>query len=118
MPAMASRKMGSRTMHKTQAFKTCDGRLFDNEAEAARHEATIKIQKWAERRKISTAPSITWEEVSKVMIDDADELAYLFITLARALPRNGGPALLDDILPMNNGKETMWLYKQAESARA
>jgi hypothetical protein len=118
MPVMASRKMGSRTMHKTQAFKTCDGRLFDNEAEAARHEATIKIQKWAERRKISTAPSITWEEVSKVMIDDADELAYLFITLARALPRNGGPALLDDILPMNNGKETMWLYKQAESARA
>lgn len=118
MPAVASRKMGSRTMHKTQAFKTCDGMLFDNEAEAARHEATIKIQKWAERRKIATAASITWDEVAKVMIDDADELAYLFISLARALPRNGGPALLDDVLPVNQGKETMWLYKEAEPARA
>jgi len=115
---MASRKMGSRTMHKTQAFKTCDGMLFDNEAEAARHEATIKIQKWAERRKISTAAAISWEDVAKVMIDDADELAYLFISLARALPRNGGPAMLDDVLPMNEGRETMWLYKEAEPARA
>ena len=52
------------------------------------------------------------------MIDDADELAYLFISLARALPRNGGPALLDDVLSINQGKESMWLYKQAESARA
>jgi len=118
MPAEASRRMGSRTMHKTQAFKTCDGQLFDNEAEAARHEATIKIQKWAERRKISTTAAITWEQVAKVMIDDADELAYLFISLARALPRNGGPALLDDVLSINQGKESMWLYKQAESARA
>jgi hypothetical protein len=105
-------------MHKTQAFKTCDGRLFDNEADAARHEATIKIEKWAERRKISTDGAITWDQVAKVMIDDADELAYLFISLARALPRNGGPALVDDVLPMNEGKETMWLYNQAEPARA
>lgn len=105
-------------MHKTQAFKTCDGQLFDNEAAAARHEATIKIQKWAERRRISTKGSITWDEVAKVMIDDADELAYLFISLARALPRNGGPAMLDEVLPINGGSETMWLFKQPEAARA
>jgi hypothetical protein len=105
-------------MHKTQAFKTCDGQLFDNEAEAARHEATIKIEKWAERRKISTSGSITWDEVAKVMIEDADELAYLFISLARALPRNGGPALIDEVLPMEDVKSAAWLYKQAEPARA
>jgi len=105
-------------MHKTQAFKTCDGQLFDCEAEAARHEATIKIEKWAERRKISTKGSITWEEVAKIMIDDADELAFLFISLARALPRTGGPVFLDDVVPLNDGKEPTWLYKQAESARA
>lgn len=105
-------------MHKTQAFKTCDGRLFDNEADAARHEATIKIEKWAERRKISTDGAITWEEVAKVMIDDADELAYLFISLARSLPRTGGPALPDDVVPVNGGEETMWLYRQSDPAQA
>jgi hypothetical protein len=105
-------------MHKTQAFKTCDGRLFDNEADAARHEATIKIEKWAERRKISTNGAITWEQVAKVMIDDADELAYLFISLARSLPRTGGPALPDEVLAVNEGSETMWLYKEAAAANA
>ena len=105
-------------MHKTQAFKTCDGQLFDNEAEAARHEATIKIEKWAERRALSTNKAITWNEVSKVMIEDADELAYLFISLARALPRTGGPALLDDVMPMDEVKNAAWLYKQAEPAQA
>ena len=50
-------------MHKTQAYKTCDGKLFDNEAEAARHEATIKIRNWAERRKINTNGQITWDAV-------------------------------------------------------
>lgn len=105
-------------MHKTQAFKTCDGQLFDNEAEAARHEATIKIEKWAERRALSTNKSITWDEVSKVMIEDADELAYLFISLARALPRTGGPALLDEVVPMDEVKNAAWLYKQASPAQA
>lgn len=105
-------------MHKTQAFKTCDGQLFDNEAEAARHEATIKIEEWAERRALSTNKSITWNEVSKVMIEDADELAYLFISLARALPRTGGPALLDEVMPMDEVKNASWLYKQAEPAQA
>ena len=105
-------------MHKTQAFKTCDGKLFDNEAEAARHEATIKIQKWAERRKIGMHGGITWDEVAKIMIDDADELAYLFISLARALPRTGGPAFLEGIVPMGDGKEHAWLYKQGEMSAA
>ena len=111
-------RMGSRLMHKTQAFKTCDGQLFDNEAEAARHEATIKIENWADRRKISNNGSITWDEVAKVMIEDADELAYLFISLARALPRSGGHVMMDDVLPMGNVKPAAWLYKQAEPARA
>jgi len=105
-------------MHKTQAFKTCDGMLFDNEAEAARHEATIKIENWAERRKISTNGSITWDEVAKVMIEDADELAYLFISLARALPRTGGPAFLEEVMPMEGAKDPAWVYKNAEPARA
>lgn len=105
-------------MHKTQAFKTCDGRLFDNEADAARHEATIRIEKWAERRQISTTGKITWEEVAKVMIEDADELAYLFISLARALPRTGGPTLPDDVVAVNGGKESMWLYNQPDPAQA
>jgi hypothetical protein len=104
-------------MHKTQAFKTCDGQLFDNEAEAARHEATIKIRNWADRRHIGTNGSITWDSVAKAMIEDADELAYLFISLARSLPRNGGPAFVDEIVPMNGGNGTMWLYKNADAIR-
>ena len=104
-------------MHKTQAYKTCDGKLFDNEAEAARHEATIKIRNWAERRKINTNGQITWDAVAKAMIEDADELAYLFISLARSLPRNGGPAYNDEIVPMNGNGTSVWLYKNGEEVR-
>lgn len=104
-------------MHKTQAYKTCDGQLFDNEAEAARHEATIKIRDWANRRNISPTGAITWEAVAKAMIEDADELAYLFLSLARSLPRNSGPAYIDEIVPMNGGQGAVWLYKNADAAR-
>ncbi len=104
-------------MHKTQAYKTCDGKLFDNEAEAARHEATIKIRNWAERRKINPTGAVTWESVAKAMIEDADELAYLFISLARSLPRNGGPAYIDEIVPMNGNSSSVWLYKAADAVR-
>ena len=104
-------------MHKTQAYKTCDGKLFDSEAEAARHEATIKIREWADRREISPTGPITWDTVAKAMIEDADELAYLFISLARSLPRNGGPAFFDEIMPLNGGEGPVWLYKNADSVR-
>ena len=104
-------------MHKTQAYKTCDGRLFDNEAEAARHEATIKIEQWAEGRKISTNGKITWEEVAKAMIEDADELAYLFISLARALPRNGGPSFPEGVLPID-GDGATWAFEEDEKLAA
>ena len=104
-------------MHKTHAYKTCDGQLFDNEAEAARHEAAIKIRDWAKRRNISQNGGTTWDSIAKAMIEDADELAYLFISLARSLPRNGGPAYINEIVPMNGGENTMWLYKNASEAR-
>jgi hypothetical protein len=51
------------------------------------------------------------------MIEDADELAYLFISLARSLPRNGGPAFFDEIMPLNGGEGPVWLYKNADSVR-
>ena len=104
-------------MHKTHAYKTCDGQLFDNEAEAARHEAAIKIRDWAKRRNISQNGGTTWDSIAKAMIEDADELAYLFISLARSLPRNGGPAYINEIVPMNGGESTMWLYKNTSEAR-
>ena len=104
-------------MHKTHAYKTCDGQLFDNEAEAARHEAAIKIRDWAKRRNISQNGGTTWNSIAKAMIEDADELAYLFISLARSLPRNGGPAYINEVVPMNGGESTMWLYKNTSEAR-
>ena len=104
-------------MHKTHAYKTCDGQLFDNEAEAARHEAAIKIRDWAKRRNISQNGGTTWDSIAKAMIEDADELAYLFISLARSLPRNGGPSYINEVVPMNGGESTMWLYKNTSEAR-
>ena len=63
-------------------------RLRVDECDAARHEATVKIHEWAERRKISASDTITWDTVADAMLEDADELAYLFIGLAQSLPKN------------------------------
>jgi len=102
-PDLSGRWMGSRQMHNTKAYKTCDGRLFDDEAEAACHEATIKIRDWAKRHNISSRDTITWNLVASAMLEDASELAYLFRNLARALPRKGGPADIgDEIVSIHN----------------
>ena len=98
-------------MHRMQAFKTCDGKLFDSEAEAARHEATIKIHEWAARREIGADGSLAWDKVAEAMIEDAAELAYLFISLARALPKNGGPADMGGVIPLHGEEGTLWLPK-------
>lgn len=98
-------------MHRMQAYKTCDGKLFDSEVEAARHEATIKIHDWAKGRKIGEDGAITWETVADTMIEDAGELAYLFISLARALPSTGGPAEFD-VLPFQSDQADWMLRKE------
>ena len=87
-------------MHNTKAYKTCDGRLFDNEADAASHEAAIKIRDWAKRRNICSIDAISWNLIANAMIEDAAELALLFTSLARSLPCSGGPANIDVIVPM------------------
>ena len=61
-------------MHNTKAYKTCDGRLFDNEADAASYEAAIKIRDWAKRRNICSIDAISWNLIANAMIEDAAEL--------------------------------------------
>lgn len=98
-------------MHRMQAFKTRDGKLFDSEAEAARHEANIKMREWAARRKIGADGSVAWDKVAEAMIEDAAELAYLFISLARALPKNDGPVDMGGVIPLRGEEGTLWPSK-------
>ena len=87
-------------MHRIKVFKTSDGRLFENEAEAAKHEATIKIHDWAMRHKISAMNSMTWDQVAKAMIEDAPELAYALSTVSQSLPSYHRPAKVNEISPV------------------
>jgi len=82
-------------MHKTRAFKTCDGKLFDDEAEAAMHEAKLKIGQWAERRGIDGDGMVPCDAVAKAMIDDAEMLAHLFVSLVRSLPITSELSFID-----------------------
>lgn len=95
-------------MHRTQAFKTCDGRLFDDEAEAALHEAKLKIGKWAERKGIADDGMVSCETVAKAMIDDAEELAHLFVSLVRSLPRTGDIAFAGDLIGLPHDEKPLW----------
>ncbi len=95
-------------MHKTQAFKTCDGKLFDDEAEAALHEAKLKIGQWATRKGIDTDGTVTCEAVAKAMIDDAEELAHLFVSLVRSLPKTGENSFMGGFLDTPFEQATLW----------
>ena len=89
-------------MHNTKAYKTRDGRLFDDEAEAARHEATMKIHDWARRHNINALGATSWEFIAEAMLEDGLELAHLFSNLARSLPRSGGLAPIDETVTINS----------------
>ncbi|MCG8546447.1 MAG: hypothetical protein MJE12_19795 [Alphaproteobacteria bacterium] len=98
-------------MHTTRAFKTCDGKLFDSEQEAAQHEAFVKIQEWAEKRELNGKNSANWETIASAMIEDASELAYLFVSLAQSLPKNGEMPDLEQFVAMPDDRGTMWMSK-------
>ena len=98
-------------MHTTRAFKTCDGKLFDSETEAAQHEAFVKIQEWAAKRELSGKNSANWETIAGAMIEDASELAYLFVSLAQSLPKDGEMPGVDDFVAMPDDRGTAWMSK-------
>ena len=85
-------------MHTIKAYKTCDGRLFEDETEAASHEATIKICDWAKRRDLSGEKAISWDLVATAMIEDALELAHLFTSLEQSRSYSGGSVDVDEFL--------------------
>ena len=86
-------------MHKAKVFKTSDGNLFEDEAEAASHEATIKICDWAKRHNIRAIDTITWGHVVQAMIEDASELAHVFSSVSQSLPSYRGPSNSNEISP-------------------
>ena len=95
-------------MHKTQAFKTCDGKLFDDEAEAALHEAKLKIGEWADRKGIAEDGVLSCEMVAEAMIDDAEELAHMFVNLVRSLPRSGEGAFIGGDIDLPTEQNALW----------
>jgi hypothetical protein len=95
-------------MHKMQAFKTCDGQLFEDEATAALHEAKLKIGEWADRKGIDEKGTLTCEKVARAMIDDAEELAHLFVNLVRSLPKCGEHAFMGGYIDEPGGENTLW----------
>jgi len=95
-------------MHKTQAYKTCDGKLFDDEAEAALHEAKLKIGKWTERKGLASDGMVSCDAIATAMIDDAEELAHLFVSLVRSLPKNSAVAFLDTFTDLPHEQNPLW----------
>ena len=98
-------------MHTTRAFKTCDGKLFDSETEAAQHEAFVKIQEWAAKRELDGKKDTNWETIASAMIEDASELAYLFVSLAQSLPKNGDMPDMEQFVAMPDDRGTVWMGK-------
>ena len=105
-------------MHRTQAYKTCDGELFEDEAAAALHEAKLKIGKWTERKGIAHDGMLSCETVAKAMIDDAEELAHLFVNLVRSLPKNSTVSFIDALVEMPDGQAPVWRANGTNGQRA
>lgn len=105
-------------MHKTQAYKTCDGKLFDDEADAALHETKLKIGEWAERKGIAGNEVLTCDNVAKAMIDDAEELAHLFVNLVRALPRTSEGSFIGGYFDLPAEQNTLWRVNSVNGERA
>lgn len=104
-------------MHKTQAFKTSDGKLFEDEAGAAVHETKIKISEWANRKGIAEDGALTCEKFAEAMVDDAEELAHLFLSLVRALPKTGEGSFIGGFINLPDEQNAAWRANAVNSQR-
>lgn len=71
---------------QVKAWRTSDGQMFDNEGDAAQHEAKLKVGQWADEARVCRGGEWDADMVVSAIIDDAHALADILNAYVRARP--------------------------------
>jgi len=72
-------------VRKVTAFAAEDGTLFLDETEAAKHDAALKLKKWADQRGLADEGRNA-DALFDLMIQDHSEMHRIFAAIERASP--------------------------------